>query len=504
MLARLLPLVIRADASPEIGSGHIIRPLSLADEWIAQGGTVHFVTNRYGKNVLATLRPEFAEAALAIQPSDTAPEPDFRDLLQQAPTWVVLDGYHFGPDYQQAVRGAAGYLAVVDDRTHHPSYHGHILLNQNVHAETFEYPADSGIVLRGPRFALIRRAFQPEQYPPRVFPARAEKILITFGGTDPVNGCARILRMLTALGRSDLQVRILQGVLAGKTDTLIRILERAPFRWEILPPSRDMASLMVWADLLVCAAGVTCLEAAALGLPMLTATIADNQAGIAETLAKQGACIDMGDFRMPESTGTVPDLGTICDSAPRRRNLSMQSRALVDTGGPERMVEILRFLDGSSIPDVLDIAPATPSDCLEVWRLANEPSVRRSAFSSAPIPLDTHRAWFATRLRRKESLMYILRIGGALAGLVRYDRHGDAVAVDIAVSPGFRGRALGSRLLERTMPTVSRQLGISRILATVKSGNTASQRMFDKAGFAITARETRGSEPVVLFEKEAS
>lgn len=495
-----LRLCVRADASERTGSGHVMRFVALADAWAARGGRVRFVVNPQGAGVLARFRPEYAATALCVDASpDRGPlarlEPEFEALLRRGPCWAVLDGYHFGPDYQRAAGLTGAMTLVADDRVHHDSYHAHILLNQNVHADTFAYPPFSGVRLLGPRFAQIRREFRPAGHPPRTFPPRAGKVLVTFGGSDPHHGCDRTVAALRRLGLADLRITVLCGVLTPGPLNPETGGGEAGVRRET--GVRDMAGHMAWADLAVTAAGVTCLEAAAMGLASLIATVADNQAGIAEAMAARGAGINLGDFRRPDQGDLDASLRRVVFDRDLRMAMSRRGMDLVDAKGPQRLADLMGFLDRTGASLEPRVAPAREEDCREVWMLANDPDVRASAFASEPIAYASHRLWYAARLSDPRCRMYLSRLADALAGLVRYDIGDDGVMdIDIAVAPGFRGRRLGRDLLAATLARAGGELDARAARARVKPWNTPSRRLFEGAGFgpaSLPGQDGRGA-----------
>src|SRR4030042_2877017 len=109
-------LVLRADASTQIGTGHFMRSLALAQAWKDAGGEVKFITVCQSEGLLQRLRDEeFDINLLSSAYPDTADCNSTRDILSGHPdAWVVLDGYHFDEVYQRQVKEAGQRLLVVD------------------------------------------------------------------------------------------------------------------------------------------------------------------------------------------------------------------------------------------------------------------------------------------------------------------------------------------------------------------------------------------------------
>ena len=123
-LERGLPhLLLRADADPAQGAGHVMHCLALAESWHREGGQVTLLSSRL--NPALRQRTEALGISFAEIPM---PYPDTSDLrstlsaLEKASgdstelPWVVLDGYHFDTAYQSLLRSAGCRLMVIDDR----------------------------------------------------------------------------------------------------------------------------------------------------------------------------------------------------------------------------------------------------------------------------------------------------------------------------------------------------------------------------------------------------
>src|SRR5215468_7020543 len=110
-------VIIRVDASTAIGHGHVMRCIALAQEWQDRGGRCLFVSANPVPAIEARLRAEGCEIVKleavpgsredALQVAQSAAQNDARQ--------VVVDGYHFGVEYQRSLKAAGLKLLVVDD-----------------------------------------------------------------------------------------------------------------------------------------------------------------------------------------------------------------------------------------------------------------------------------------------------------------------------------------------------------------------------------------------------
>ncbi len=330
-------LTIRADAGPDIGTGHVMRMIALAQAWAGQGGRVHFV-GRIDSAPLCEriLREGFAQSAPAAVHPDPA---DLEFLLRHSAPgdWVALDGYHFDTNYMRAVRAAGRKLLVMDDICDRGAYDADIYLNQNLGAEALRPAlAQDALSLRGIRYALLRREFADAA--PRACPAKARRILVTFGGADPQDETGKALEALALLDDPDLEVTVVSGAANPHAPDHAARAARLPGTVEALASVDDMSRLMARADLALCAAGSTCWELCRFGVPMLLRPIADNQVGIARELEALGVAVRAAE----EPAAMAKVLGALIRDMPARARMAETGQRLVDGRGAARVARAMQ------------------------------------------------------------------------------------------------------------------------------------------------------------------
>ena len=210
-------LLIRADASVSIGTGHIMRMIALGQAWQAQGGEAHFFCAEITPALEQRLASEGFHLSRIHSPLGSQEDLSETILLisetlqadgQNAR--VVLDGYHFGAEYQLGIKAAGFKLLVVDDYGHADFYHADWVLNQNISAceELYAKRSPATKLLLGPKFAMLRKEFLAYKSWQRETAPVAKKILVTLGGSDPDNVTLKVIQALIDL---DLHVKVVIG-----------------------------------------------------------------------------------------------------------------------------------------------------------------------------------------------------------------------------------------------------------------------------------------------------
>jgi UDP-2,4-diacetamido-2,4,6-trideoxy-beta-L-altropyranose hydrolase len=455
-------LLIRADASLAIGTGHVMRCLALAQAWRDAGEDAIFAMAEATLAVEDRLRGEgfeVARTAVGVGSADDAEETS-RLAREHGASWAVVDGYRFGAEFQARLKNSSLKVLFIDDYGHARHYSADLVLNQNAHAREAFYPSRdaSTRLLLGPRFAMLRHEFTSWRGWKREIPAVARRVLVTMGGSDPDNVTELVVNAILKAG--GFEATIVAGgsnphlarlrEFAGQSDSTVRLVENAS----------NMPELIARADVAVAGAGTTSWEMCFLGLPALLIVLADNQEGVAEELGKNGVMVNLGRAHDLTPITIATQLQRLADSPVIRREMSERGRALVDGRGAERVVSAMKG-------EALSIRPVEERDCKLLWEWANDPVVRASAFSSEPIPWNEHVAWFRAKLNDRNCVMFVaLNASAVPVGQIRFDKRGVS---DSGINIDIDGAA--------------HERGARQFHALVKTENVASGKAFEKAGF---------------------
>lgn len=344
-------LLLRADASVRMGTGHVMRCLALAQAWRDNGDGVILASTELPAPLRDRLQAEGIELATLKQKagSDADAQETAALASRRGAAWMVLDGYQFGTAYHERLNQGRVPLLVVDDLAHAEFYCCDIVLNQNLHAHESRYRqrrADTRLLL-GPRYALLRHEFRAYAGWTRPIPARGRKVLVTLGGSDPDNATAKVVRALRQLG-PEIEADIVIGGANPYRQQLEALVHGHETRLRLRRNVAAMAERMAWADVAMAAGGTTSWERACLGLPGLVFELADNQRDIVETIAKRELCVALG---RPESISVdeiARALDALLKNPERRAAMARRGAELVDGQGSLRVVTALRGMQGDS------------------------------------------------------------------------------------------------------------------------------------------------------------
>lgn len=338
-----MKLLVRADASTNIGSGHVMRCLALAQAWQDHGGEVLFVMAE-GTEAMAARLEEERMSINPLKASVNSSEDALRTLAlaeEREVDWLVVDGYRFDADYQYRLKKASGKLLVLDDFGQASFYWADLILNQNAHANTHFYSRrlpTTGLLL-GLDYALLRREFYSRSWQFRDREQPPRRLLITFGGGDPHNLTERVLTSLLGIDDLGLEVITVLGANNPHRYALEALIRQTGLRVCLKIGVNDMSELFIWADLAISGGGSTLWELAYMGVPALVLTLAENQEPSSQLLDRLGSIQCLGHPDLLTDAQIASAITGICRDPQRLHYMERCGRQLVDGKGAQRVVQ---------------------------------------------------------------------------------------------------------------------------------------------------------------------
>jgi len=339
-------LIVRADAGTEIGTGHVMRCLALAQAWQEAGGYVTFLLANEVGLLEERLESEGMEVAhLSVQPGDPNDARQTRDLARETgSTWVVVDGYHFSAEFQKVLKCSGLRLLCIDDNGHAGHYFADIVLNQNIHAHEDFYGIRQPYtrLLLGSRYVLLRQEFLRRRGLKRKIPEIARRLLITLGGGDPDNVTLKVVQAIKQVKVDGLEVSVVVGGSNPHHGKLKSAVQDPGIAIRLKSNVKNMPDLMAGTDLAVSSGGTTVWELAFMGVPSIIGMIAPNQEFLVGGLKKTGMFLHAGWF----SQMSVDVLAGVIESFIRnremRKHMSCLGQQIIDSNGCNRVLDAMK------------------------------------------------------------------------------------------------------------------------------------------------------------------
>ncbi|MGE8064017.1 UDP-2,4-diacetamido-2,4,6-trideoxy-beta-L-altropyranose hydrolase [Pseudomonas sp. NPDC089569] len=486
-------VLIRSDASPNIGSGHIARCLTLARVLRRQGSHVAFACRLLPGHRLDALQAEgFETFSLPERYDGEDPQQAIESmlpwqadvaaldvLLERHPAfdWILVDHYGLDHQWQTAARRWAPRIAAVDDLATR-AYTVDLLLNQNLSGTAQDYRSllpPGCRTLFGPRYAMLREEFR---CPAIEIKPQARRVLVNFGGFDAAMQTHHA--MLALVDFPELEVDFVAGA-DNPAWAQMQILAASKPNWRLHSYVSDFYRLMTEADLFIGAGGGTSWERAAMGLPTICIAVSNNQLANGEVMATFGAHVFMGAREQVSVEQLRLAIGFVAGNQGLRQSLALRSRQLVDGRGVQRVAAAL-------MGALLKLRPATLDDAQLLFDGRNAEAVRRWSLETGPIDRAAHQNWLTASLNNVCRMLLIAESDDGPVGVLRYDLCGITAEVSIYLFAERMGLGWGAALLERGTAFITAHWPqLESLTAQVLPDNQASLNVFRQAGFTQNA-----------------
>lgn len=297
-----MKVVIRVDSSVELGSGHLMRCLTLAGQLANVGAIVKFVCSDLPGAMFTTIEAngyqykKITGAGLSQSQQDDAKLTikAINELFPEGSDWLVVDHYSLDALWEAQMRQQAKKIMVIDDLANRP-HDCDLLLDQNYYRnyETryVNLLPSKCITFLGPGFVLFRPEFYAAKEINRVRDGSVRRILVFFGASDATNQTQKVIESIPLLNRPDIAFDIVVGASNPNKESIEKLCKELPnatFYCQVT----NMAEMMINADLAIGAGGAAMWERCFLGLPAITVVCAHNQ----EQTTKDVAVLDVIDY----------------------------------------------------------------------------------------------------------------------------------------------------------------------------------------------------------------
>lgn len=502
-------VAIRVDASYKIGTGHVMRCLTLANELRKHGARIIFICYEFQGHMIAKLEEyQYVVHRLPIYKSHDAQtllinqEHDVYNIIPilraQNIDWLIVDHYGLDLWWESQVRLFVKKILVIDDLANREHW-CHVLLDQNYFASKTEFRyrklvAEHCRCLLGPQYAMLQPQYAQVRPTLEAHQGHVHRILVFFGGADQSHETEQVLVALNAQQFANIEVDVVIGSNYSNLARMTHLVEQRP-KTRLYQNLPTLALLMKTANLFIGAGGATTWERLCLGLPSIVISVAKNQDEITEVLAKNHFQISLPHNKACTPSDWIHVIKKVIAHPGLLCELSENAKRLVDGLGTKRVSRLI--LDCEKI--VLRKAALTDKVLLFLW--ANDPETRKQSFSSSVISMEEHTVWFENKISDSNCVILIGETQrGYPIGQVRFEirpQLGSAL-VSISLDKNFRSLGLSEQLLARSIAYLRKLNMQIKLLAEVRAENRSSERLFTKLNFLSIETKRVGSKMFVL------
>ncbi|MBK8158272.1 MAG: UDP-2,4-diacetamido-2,4,6-trideoxy-beta-L-altropyranose hydrolase [Rhodospirillaceae bacterium] len=489
-------IVFRSTASEMIGLGHAMRCHALLTRVEALGWRCYWAATQTTIDFLGSNIP--AHALIRLEGTDSRAHAAKIGATVGQFDVLVIDDYEVTAEFATEARRYADRVVYFDDLANR-QINADIIINPTPGIPPERYAALNarpGRLLIGPDAALLRQQFHARRAA-RLHALKAqgdgkpiERVLVAFGGVDPLNGTGLALDVLAQEG--DLKVDVVLGSRAPHIEAVTAQIAKSGDRFRLWTDVADMAAMMVTADLIIGAPGTSTWERGCLGIPTVLIGIVENQRDNAAIVERAGAGTLAG-FLTSEPRDLIASrlaaqLRALRQDGARCRAMAVAATGLCDGRGTQRVVVALlpprSIRDGRKLH--LRIVEASDEAMLMDWQRA--PETRRYALNPAIPSAEEHHNWLFERLSAVADWFLIAEVDAQPAGYVRLDWIGEdngrpEYLISIATARSHHRMGIGAALLKAV-----RQLAPgAHFYAKILPDNLASLSLFIRAEYSLAA-----------------
>lgn len=335
-------VLLRADASPTQGTGHVMRCLTLAEALYKRNHEVFLMTNASGISWLDDAIYKSAVQVLRCERDDI----DFNFVNSVAPDWVVVDSYKIPSWKISTLTNVVRTLAIIDgdDR----GIKATAFLDQNLGAElTHQAEVENLSYLAGIEFVLIRDALLLEKKPlPTTLNESSESsetklnLVAMMGGSDPTGSILEVCKIVSDIPH---HVKV-SLVVDEKWESSVKSTLSCESNVNVIAPTSELSNILAHADLAISAAGTSSWEICTLGIPSVLVAVVDNQLKTMEALFSAGLALGLdatGSNKANLSDSLRTQIMSLISNKQLRKQITRHCLDMFDGKGKDRVVDFL-------------------------------------------------------------------------------------------------------------------------------------------------------------------
>ncbi|NLI10318.1 MAG: GNAT family N-acetyltransferase [Elusimicrobia bacterium] len=438
-----MKILFLTEGGKNIGFGHITRCIALSDGFRVKKINSYFLING-DKTVIELLKGKKYKLFNWIKNTQKTFE-----ILKNY-DFVVIDSY-LAPKklYDKISEIKNGKLLMIDDYRR-IIYPPGIVVNPSIYGDKLKYPKTKGVkYLLGPKYIILRKEFW--NVPKKKINRKIKNILVTFGGASTEEFINKIGNFIRQNFKS------------------VKIYVVNPNKKKLT--AKQMLKLMLKADLCISGGGQTLYELARVGVPTIGICFADNQLLNLKYFEKYGFLKFAGWYDEKDVLSKL--LNKI------RETKKIKDVFWINFNNHPLLLFIREIIYISMLRNI-NIRKVKNGDVWDIYKISNDPLVRKNSFNSKKITKKEHANWFKNLDKDK---FFVAQYKDKIVAQVRFKETKEGDIISISLDSEYRGFGLSDYILNETLSLYQKKFSKKKIIAYIKQENISSVKLFEKVGF---------------------
>jgi UDP-2,4-diacetamido-2,4,6-trideoxy-beta-L-altropyranose hydrolase len=494
-------IFFRVDSSAKIGSGHVMRCLTLAEALCKKGAYVKFISRDHPGNINHLIIKAGFQVNILNQPKLKSKkvkneyenwlgiseiidaQETIKEIKNQEPDWLIVDHYSLSEKWEKELRQYVKKIFIIDDIANR-KHDCDLILDQNwfknMETRYKSFVPVTCIGLLGPKYALLRPEFA---YFRKKFNPRNEivkRVFVFFGGSDPHNLTSMTIKALSNPELAHLKVEVVIGDNNPHEDeilNLIKSIKNINFHKQV----SNIASIMSKTDFSIGGGGVNLWEKVCLGLPSMVISLSENQKVQLSDLKNEEIIHFIGDVSIVNTDIIKKNILFFCKNFSILKKQTNKIKKIVNGNGVNIVTDFL-ISDMSNLQ--WELRNAVKHDMKLYWVWANDSKVRENALTKKIITWNEHVKWFKNKLLNSKSILFLIFVEKVPVGQVRFEIEKEFARIDFSIAKQFRGRKIAKQMLNKSVNKFWENNTLS-VLGEVLPQNISSSKIFESLGFKL-------------------
>lgn len=348
MAAEQPSILFRCDGAEDIGLGHVVRCLALADELKdAHNCRVVFAIHRDKPGINLIKEKGYPVITIDNNPSYFTEEKFLKKAVAKSRCKVIIMDFRtpISLDFLNLLKQQGILLVDIDDPNEKRLLADLAFYPPVPHVKIMNWSGLKGQLMVGWEWVILRREFTTMAVQPRFTNSRRH-LLVTMGGSDPAGFTLTAIKALDLI-EDDFDTTVVLGRAFSREKDFQSLLLTTKRKFRILRDIKNMAAIMAQTDLAIASFGMTAYELAFMGVPALFFCLTDDHADSCQAFVDEHIAISLCGNEIKSIKDLAKVIQPLLNNKENLYKMSANARSIMTVNGTRNIASrILESMKG--------------------------------------------------------------------------------------------------------------------------------------------------------------